>query len=140
MEECLIINSETVLTPYLKPATVQIFNRGQIRFSVGAIQELGLEVGDKIEFILPTMGSKTIYFRKSEKGFTLHTELTKGGLTRLRVHSRPLVRKLLMFFETEKSKTYDITNEKLEFNGTKCWYIGKENIHKPVKWRTKIYE
>lgn len=132
-----ILNRETVKSERKKPPTIQINKEGQLRFAVEACILLGLNAGDKIEFLIHKEDTGIIYFTKSESGFELKKEITPGGKTRLLVLCRPLAKRLINHFSLSGSRTFDVTNEISDYYGRKCWFILKKNNHIPVKWKNQ---
>jgi len=131
-----ILNRETVKSIRTKPPTIQIFERGQIRFSIEAAKILNIVKGDKIELAISAMDKGIIYFGKDCKGFELKEEKTKSGASRLLLCCRPLAKKIMNHFGLTGSKTYDITGEVADFYGKKYWFILKNKVHVPLKWKT----
>lgn len=133
--EVEILNRATVKSERTKPPTIQIFEKGQVRFSVGAHKLLGLLPGDKLELILDHKDKHIIYFRKADNGFELKAEKTPQGQIRLLLLCRPLAKKLFQFFGLKESTTYDITADLADYYGSMCWFILKEKKHQPIKYR-----
>lgn len=134
--EIEVLNRETVRSIRRKPPTVQINKKGQVRFSCEAVCLLQLDEGDKVEFLIHRADPGIIYFTKSDTGFELKKEVTRGGQTRLLVLCRPLLIKLCNHFSLQSNTTFDITNETSKFYDRDCWFILKEKKHIPIKWRS----
>ena len=138
MNDFEILNRETVKSTRYKPPTIQIFKMEQIRFSIEAAKILSLSKGDKIELAITEKDRGIIYFRKGDKGFELKEEKTRCGGVRLLLCCRPLMRKIVNHFGLKQSMTYDVSNDISDFYGEKYWFILKEKIHIPIKWRVAI--
>lgn len=130
-----ILNRITVKPSRSKPPTIQIFGKGQVRFSCETVNLLKLCPGDKIEFLIHREDTGIIYFTKSENGFELKKEMTPGGKFRLLALCRPLVKRLVAHFSIVGSKTFDVTDEIADYYGRKCWFILKNKSHIPLKWK-----
>lgn len=135
-------NSETVWDRRGKPSTIRITKHGHIRFSVNAVKKLGIKEGGRLSFFVDPRDVGIIYFRNDKKGIPL-IKCTNGknGIDGLQLCCRPLSLTLLKSFGLKDSKTFDLTEETTDHEKYgKLWIILKEKIHKPVKWRTKIYQ
>jgi hypothetical protein len=130
-------NINTIWNRRGKPPVVQISKWGHIRFSVEAVKLLCLKEGMKLSFTIDHRDKGIIYFYQSTQGMPLHCGAkTKTG-ERLEIYCRPLSLKLLSFFCFSRNKTFRTTNEKITVPGAteKAWFILKDNIHKPLKWK-----
>ncbi len=130
-----IYDSKTIWNRRGKPAVVQISRYGHIRFSVEAVKLLGLVQGERITFRTHSNDIGILYFYRQATGLPLRDGLKCKTGVRLEVYCRPLALKLLAFFDFKTSKTFRISSEQLQYGNTKFWFILKENIHKPIKWK-----
>lgn len=131
-----ILNTETLTRTSRKPPVIRI-SYGRIIFSVEAVKDLRLKQGDRISFITNEKDKNIVYFKKDVKGFPLMLDFKGITGIRLRICSRPLAQKILSFFTYNTSKTFSITNDLADVYGHKMWFILKDKIHKPIKWRKK---
>lgn len=130
-----VYNKETVWNKRGKRPVIQFNKYGHIRFSVEAVKLLGLKEKMTISFMTSPADVGVIYFFSDKKGMALRRgNGTKSGI-RLEIICRPLVLKLLNFFSYETNKTFDITSETIKINDRLSWFILKEKLHRPIKWR-----
>lgn len=120
-----------------KPSMVRISRHGIIRFSVSAVKQMGLNAGMKLTFMLPKKDHEIIYIYQHPKGLELKEDTVKSkeGIALYccgRKHSTRLLEHLKI---SKPNTTFDITKEKTIINDQECWFIQKEKIHKPIKWR-----
>lgn len=131
-----IFNKETSWNRRGKPPVLRISYNGHIRFSVEAIKMLGFKLGDTISFMIDPRDNNVFYFFKDEKGMPLkHCTRGKDGVCGLQVCCRPLGQKLLNYFGFKENKTFDITNEVCDTIKGKMFFVLKEKVHRPIKWR-----
>lgn len=132
----IVFNKETSWNRRGKPPVLRISRNGHIRFSVEAIRILGLKLGDTISFMIDERDCKIFYFFRDVKGMPLkHCTKGKDGVCGLQVCCRPLGQKLLDYFGFKGNKTFDITKEQCITERGKMWFVLKEKIHVPIKWR-----
>ena len=126
-ETIKIFNKETIWDKRAKPPVIYLNPKGQIRFSIEAVKLLGLKSGDKLSFAFDTRDSGVIYFYKCSNGIELNTDFKGMGGERLVLCCRGLVKQLLAFFGSATSKTYLVTKDITNFNGSCAWLILKSN-------------
>lgn len=107
-------------------AFVKMNLRGLIAFSAQAIEMIGLEKGDKIDFC-----------RDEDRPHDWHVHVTKGNGFKVRqngrskqlsVNSAGMVRKIFSDTDTVESReTFMISNRPVELNGEKFWKIITDN-------------
>lgn len=136
-------NSDTIYNRRGKPATIRIDanNNGRIVFSTEAVKHLFLVEGMRICFRCYQHDKGIVYIYPQSNGLPLKKVSDNKSGTSLAVYCRPLGSELLQHlgFKQDKQKTFVITPAKVQMPGTNdyAWLIMKENVHKPVQWRTK---
>ena len=132
-----IFNAKTSWKKRGKPPVIRVSTTGHIRWSVEAIRRLGLVNGDKVSFMTDARDNGIIYFYRDNKNGIPLIYCTKGkdGVYGLQVCCRPLAYKILNFFGFTEHKTFDLTDETLNTENGRMWFILKGNIHRPIKWR-----
>ena len=118
-----------------KPPVVNLSTYGHIRFSVEAVKLLNLKEGMKIAFRIDTRDAGIIYFYEQATGIPLRKGMNCKTGKRLEVYCRPLSLKLLNFFGFNTRKTFKLTKEQSKIGNCNMWFILKDNIHKPIKWK-----
>lgn len=120
-----------------KPPVMRLSRTGHIRLSVEAVKILGLQKGDRISFIIDKRDNGIFYFYvDKENGMPLKfCTRGKGQVDGLQICCRPLSQKLLDHFGYKDPKTFDISSEKSESGRGLMWFVLKEKVHKPIKWK-----
>lgn len=133
-----ILNKETVWNKRGKPPVLRISKNGHIRLSSKAVEILGIEIGSKLSFMIDSRDKGVIYFYcDEEKGIPLveiNKHLSGNGY---QVCCRQLALKLLSFIGIKNNVTFDVTAEKCETPHGSMWFVQKDKIHTPIKWRKK---
>lgn len=134
-----IFNANTIWNKTGKPPLVQVDKLGRIGFSVEAVKLLGLNPADKLSFKIDYCDSNIIYFFVDNKNGIKLNAITFNRNTgvRLELYCRPLTKKLLDFFGFKDNKTFDVSSDKVD---GKYWFILKDRVHRPIKWRKKSTE
>ena len=132
-----IYNRQTTWDDRRKPAIVRISGRGFIHFSVEAVKLLNLKEGMKLVFLTDDKDRDIILFYQHESGIPLRitAKMKKNNAVRLSILCRPLSLKLLTFLKLKQSTSIRITTDIIKTNGKKCWFINKNFIHIPTKWK-----
>lgn len=131
-----IFNKETIWNKRGKPPVLRISKNGHIRFSGVAVDILGLTLETKISFMVDARDKDLIYFYvDAEKGMPLGmvNKTIKGN--GYQICCRGLAIKLLKFIGSSGNVTFDITTDKCETPHGSMWFVRKDKIHKPIKWR-----
>lgn len=134
-----VFTAETTWKKRGKPAVLRISTCGHIRFSVSTVRNLGLEIGDKISFMIDYRDKGVVYFFKdNDKGMPLGF-CTRGtaGVNGLQVCCRPMAFKIFDHMGLSKNTTFDITTEVTKTDNGAMWMILKDKIHRPIKWKKK---
>ncbi len=137
MENYIDYTAESIWGKRGKPALLNISKDGRIRFTVALVKLLGIKEGQKILFRTYNKDKGIIYFSIHKDGVPLR--LSKADTTKrvLEIYCRPLAVKLLEFFSYSTNKSFDITKEQTNIDGINFYFILKENLHKPIKWKPK---
>lgn len=137
--EVEIYDATTVWNKKGKPPLVNIDVKGRISFSVEAVKLLGLKEGMKLAFRTHYDDKGCIYFYQQATGIPLRLQMTTKSGVRLQILCRGLPVKLLKFFgfKADANKSFTVQKETIKVSNCQMWYILKENIHKPVQWRTR---
>lgn len=122
-----------------KPPVLRLSPNGHIRFSVEAVKKLGFKLGDRLSFMIDNRDNGIFYFYLDEEnGMPLKFNTRGGGgVDGLQICCRPLAQKLLDYFGFKEPKTFDVTDERIKTKIGELWFVLKEKIHKPIKWRKK---
>ena len=137
MENIQIFTKHTVFNRRGKPPVVRLSKSGHIRFSVTACKNLDIKEGDCICFMIDARDVGIVYFYKDNKNGMPLKYCTKGkdGINGLQICCRPMAMKILAFFNMNGNRTFDVSSETTKTCDKEMWFIIKENIHKPIKWK-----
>ena len=131
-----ILNSKTNWNVSGKPAMIRISKHGVMRFTVEAVRLLKLKLDMRLTFLLHPNDNGIIYFHTHADGLPLKADAVSKNGVALYCCGRKHAARMLEFFKiSTANKTFDITAEQSTVNGQQCWFILKDKIHKPIKWR-----
>ena len=117
-----------------KPSLIRISRNGTIRFSVLAVNKLGLKEGGRLAFMLPKDDNEILYIYESQNGIELKQGTKAKNGVSLYCCGRHHAAKILDHLKIRSGfKTFDITKETTEINGQKCWFVQRDKIHHPIK-------
>lgn len=131
-----IFNKETSWNRRGKPPVLRFSKNGHIRFSVEAINVLGLSKGVPISFMIDWRDSDIVYFFVDDKKGMPLWDCTKGkNGVGLQICCRPLALKIINFMGLKGNVTFDVTNDKCKTEKGEMWFVKKSSIHQPIIWR-----
>lgn len=131
-----IFNKETSWNKRGKPPVVRISQSGHIRFSVEAVKVLGIAKDTPISFLIDKRDDDVIYFFiDKDKGMPLVDCTFAQSGTGLQICCRPLSFRLLDFLGQKKNVTFGVTKDTCDVFEKKMWFLRKDRIHKPIKWK-----
>ncbi len=132
-----IYNRQNTWDDRSKPAIVRLSGRGFIHFSVEAVKLLKLKEGMTLIFRVDDQDPNIILFHEHKSGIPLRVtaKLKKTGHVRLSILCRPLSLKLLAFLKLRQSTSIRLTAETVKAGDKQYWFISKDFIHIPTKWK-----
>lgn len=124
-----------------KPPVVRIEagKNARINFSVEAVKLLGLHEGMRLAFRTYKNDPGIVYFYEQATGLLLKKQMEGKSGIRLAIYCRPLAAQLIQHFgyKEDNNKTILLKADQVPMPGTKtkAWFINKDNLHKPIKWK-----